>query len=102
MPPYNALAFSNGCYSAIGLNEANGNTEPVFSVTQISSGKFIEIKTLQRGTLEIFSADGKIISEKKLAASNEMLDVSDLSSGIYFFRFVNSGTVSVSKVLVGW
>ena len=53
------------------------------------------------GTINIFAINGQKQSEIKLTENKMVIDVSTLSNGIYFLKFVNGSTVEIKKIVKG-
>lgn len=54
---------------------------------------------MQIGNLEIYDVDGRLQQKHKITSSDYIIDISNLSSGVYVYRFVTEGLVKQYKVV---
>lgn len=48
-------------------------------------------------SLEIYSVNGQLISNRTIVSSEEKVDISDLKEGVYFMHLIKDGTASIHK-----
>jgi|GEM_PF-5728913 len=64
-------------------------TDNEISIFPNPAKSFININTTEKGSLLIFSQLGKLVLETEIEAGTSKIDLIDLSSGVYFGKFVS-------------
>lgn len=94
---FNLNNLESSCYSALSVNDVNKREIKIYPNPTI--GK-IEINNLPTNdSLIIFSLSGVILKEINPTKSSEIIDVSDLDSGIYFISNSDKNNYFVKKII---
>jgi hypothetical protein len=83
--------------SVVGLTE---HTVGGFELYPNPTNSIINIEVGSNGTLEIYNANGQLISSEKVVTSKVVKDVNHLATGVYTIRFVTEQGVAVKRLVV--
>jgi len=94
----NKMIFSWTQVAITGLNDINENN--IISIFPNPAYTSVTIKGIEKpGIVRIYSLDGKQIITSPITSSNQILNVSELKSGIYILRIETSGKIAVKKFI---
>ena len=60
----------------------------------------VDLASLQNSLIKIYSLSGQLLLIKENASGNVQMDISGLSSGIYFTEVISGGAVSRKKIVI--
>ena len=64
------------------------------SISVFTSNNFNELNIITNTegpvTIKVFDANGRVLHEKSISKSHEIIDISDLNNGIYLYRITNN------------
>jgi len=85
----------------IGLTDVQEEVlEASISVYPNPSSNEITIKTTNEGYLEILNTQGQIVLNQIISSKTSQIDISSLSSGLYFVRFDGKNGIEIRKIIV--
>jgi len=79
--------------------KAEENQQHNLSLLPNPTNGLLEINSLQLGNLEIYDVQGHIIRKLKVDSSNQQINVQDLNSGTYLYRFSTERGVRYGKFI---
>ena len=85
----------------MGVSDLSANSY-IFSIYPNPTSDFITIGTSSiptNGQLSILTPNGKEIISQHVSGVKPVIDISKLSSGVYFVRLTNDKTVEVGKFI---
>jgi len=101
--PWNTITEIEFYKTNSSLSSNDFNTESNFTIypNPVTNGSF-KIKTTFNGeyTLSLFDFSGKTLLKKKINDSNQDVDISNLSKGIYFVETINGNKKEMKKILI--
>jgi hypothetical protein len=93
-------ADTSDCFDFITVGEMSLNDENLVSISPNPVNEILTIsirsKTPQNAIITIYAADGKVVYANNLTSG--MIDLSELSSGIYFVQCSNSSTTFSKRI----
>jgi hypothetical protein len=99
------ITDDNGCTTTIQVVVSS-----VVGITELAVGKFevypnpsnsiINIEVSSNGILEMYNANGQLISSERIVAGKVVRDVNLLATGVYTIRFVTEQGVAVKRLVV--
>ncbi|HRP59076.1 MAG TPA: T9SS type A sorting domain-containing protein [Vicingus sp.] len=99
---------ANGCVStetftldfATSLAELNNNNSVVVYPTPAKELISFEGKELSGATLTLVSVSGQVVLTRNLTSTKEMINISDLSTGIYYYKLMNNNSTTQGKLII--
>jgi hypothetical protein len=86
-------------YGTLSIENANGiNAGIAIYPNPANNQLYINISNAEDNTLELYSADGKMVTQQKLQNGMNILQVTHLATGMYFYRIMNSKEVYTGKL----
>jgi len=87
--------FINGIYELNTASEIQVYPNPANDYIAISNNSISKFKT------EIYSVDGKLLKQNSYNnAANNIVDISDLSRGVYMLKVIDNIGVSTSRIVI--
>ena len=94
---FNLNNIESSCSEALSINDVNKPETKIYPNPTIGE---IEISNLPiNSSLTIFSLSGAILKEINTTKSSEIIDISDLESGIYFISNSDKNNYFVKKII---
>lgn len=99
---------ANGCIStetftldfATSLAELNNKSSVVVYPTPAKEFISFEGKELNGATLTLVSVSGQVVLTRNLTSTKEMINISDLSTGIYYYKLMNNNSTTQGKLII--
>jgi hypothetical protein len=99
---------ANGCISteiftldfATSLAEFNNNTAVVVYPTPAKDFISFEGTDINGAILSIISVSGQVVLTRNLTSTKEIINVSNLSTGIYYYELINKNTTTQGKLII--
>lgn len=82
-----------------GLNREEEQTQNGFSVSPNPSNGFLQVHGLQLGNLEIYDTQGALMKKQKIESPNQQINIQDLNTGTYLYRFSTPDEVRYGKIV---
>lgn len=61
---------------------------------------YVNIKSLQGANIEVYNVVGKLVKSEKTLSNEHLMNVSELSSGIYLVKLTSEGKTATKKLII--
>jgi hypothetical protein len=99
---------ANGCVTtetfvldfATSISELQNNVAVVVYPTPAKEFITFEGEDINGAKLSIISVSGQVVLTRNLTSTKEMINVSDLSTGIYYYELINNNSTTQGKLII--
>lgn len=82
-----------------GLNKEEEQVKDEFSISPNPSNGFLQVHGWQLGNLEIYDTQGALMKKQKIDSPNQQINIQDLNSGTYLYRFSTENGVRYGTIV---